>query len=350
MGFLDIFSRSPKETESAVLIDIGTSEIAGAYVRYSQGEVPALLYTKTVPIVRHEGVPAEESMIRTLKSLGETLIREGGPLLVRIAGNGSVNMILVSIDAPWQETTVHTEHFEAQEPFVFTQSLVTKRLEETRKNPSDKALVDESIVGTILNGYETKKPYGKKVHRASVVVLTSLIERHTAACIVSTLERLYHSKNVLPIAGNSLRYQAMRALFPHEHDAIILDATNQELSSTSLVRRDLIVSLIQTKSLSTSADWAATITSELTEISKLFPLPHTIFLLAREPEADELRQKLDTVNFRSLWLSDNPPTIVPVLRTHMSAFIRQMTETPADIVLLLMSLFYSQAREKKERF
>lgn len=350
MGLLNIFSRAPRNNESVVLIDIGTSAVAGACVHYSQGELPAILYTKILPIEAHNEEPKEKAMLRALKSLGETLIREGGPILVRVTGSGTPHIILVSIDAPWQETTVHTENFEAEEPFVFSQSLVTKRLEETQSKPLEKTLVDQSVVGTILNGYETKKPYGKKVHRASVVVLTSLIERHTAASIVSELECLYHRTNVLPIAGNSLRYQAMRAAFPHEHDAIILDATNQELSSTSLVRRGLIVNLIQSSILSNSAEWAATITSELTEISKLYPLPRTIFLLAREPDIDSLRQKLDTVNFRSLWLSDNPPKIVPVLRTHMSSSVRQMTENPVDIVILLMALFYERARERKEKF
>ncbi len=351
MKFFDIFSRTPKNTESVVLIDIGTSSVAGAYVHYAEGELPTFLYTESEPIKAHKGEPEEGAMLRALKTLGETLIREGAPILARTTGSGTAQKIIVSIDAPWQETTVHTEHFEENEPFIFTENMVSKRLKETHKELEEKKmLVDESIIGTILNGYGTQEPYGKKANHASVIVLTSLIESGIATNIVSTLEHLFHRTSVLPIAGNSLRYQAMREVFPHERDALILDATNEELSSISLVRRGLIVSLIQAKVRSGADAWATTITNELAELSNQFPLPRTIFLLARESDINSLQKALDTVNFGALWLSDNPPKIVPVLKTHMSTSVRQSTEQPVDVVLLLMALFYAHAKERKEKF
>jgi hypothetical protein len=350
MGFLDIFSRKPKEAESVLLVDIGTNFVAGAYVHYVTGELPALIYTERVPIEPHEKEQEEQAMLRTLKQLGEMLIKQGAPVLARVTGSGSVHMILVSVDAPWQETSVHTEHFEEIEPFTFTQSLVTKRLEAGHTTPIEKALVDESIVGTILNGYETHSPYGKKVHRAAVIVLTSLIERRVAAGIVSTLGQLYHNKNIFPIAGSSLRYQAMRKIFPHEDNAIILDATNTEIASISLVRKGLLVSLIQAKVPEGENGWVTTVTNELTEIAKQYPLPRTIFLLAHEANAEAFRKMLDTVNFSSLWLSDNPPKIVPIVRSQIMSAVRQLTETPPDVVLLLIAVFYANARETGQKF
>lgn len=348
MGFLDFLSRKPKYAESVILIDIGTNNVAGACVQYDLGQLPTFLYTNTVPIEMHEGELRESAMLRSLRVLGEKLVREGAPVLARATGSGTATTILVSIDAPWQETTVHTEQFEEAEPFVFTQSLVDKRLDESHRESTEKVLVDESIVGTILNGYETSNPNGKRTQHASVIILTSHIARSVASHIVSTLERLYHTKNVLPIAGSSLRYQAMREVFPHEHDAIILDATNPELPSISLVRRNLIVSLIQATESSTADNWADAITEELTELAKQNPLPRTIFLLAREPEIDSLRQLLDTVDFGFLWLSDNPPKIISVLPTHISASVRNATDAPIDTVLLLMAIFFDHAKKRGE--
>lgn len=350
MGLLDIFSHKPKVTESVLLVDIGTTFVAGAYVQYTRGELPTLIYTERVPIEAHDGELEEQAMLRTLKALGESMIRQGAPVLARVTGSGSVHMILVSVDAPWQETTVHTEHFEEEQPFMFTQSLINKRLETGHTKPLEKELVDESIVGTILNGYETHSPYGKKVHRASVIVLTSLIERRVAAGIVSTLEQLYHNKRIFPIAGSSLRYQAMRKIFPHEQNAIILDATNTELASISLVRKSLLVTLIQARAVKQENGWVTTVTSELTEIAKQYPLPRTIFLLAHEADADALRKMLDTVNFSSLWLSDNPPKIVPIVRSQIMNNVRQLTETPPDVVLLLIAVFYANARDTGQKF
>lgn len=346
MGFLDFFSRASSSTESVVLIDIGTSSITGGYVSYRDGEIPTILYTQSQAITSHNGELEADAMLRALKTLGETLIREGAPVLARATGSGTADKIIVSVDAPWQETTVHTERFESEQPFVFSESMVTKRLKETRKDTSEKMLVDESIVGTLMNGYGTSQPYGKKASHAAVIVLTSLIETRVASGVVSTLEHLFHSKNILPIAGSSLRYQAIRAAFPHEHDLIILDATNEELSSISLVRKGLIVSLIQAGIPARKGEWISATVNELAELAKQYPLPRTIFLLARTDALETLRSELSSLDFNSLWLSDNPPRIVSVVASHMSTVVRQTTEQPADIILILMALYYSQSRGK----
>ena len=219
---------------------------------------------------------------------------------------------------------------------MFTKSLVDARLEETRAGLPEKLLVDESVIGTVLNGYETRSPYGKKVHRATIIVLTSLIHKNVANNIIQILEGLFHTKDILPIAGNSLRYQVMRGLFPHERDAIILDATGGSLTSVALVRKGVFASLVQVSNPS--------VKGELVEVAKHYPLPRTIFLLAREPEISSLQHLLDTADFGALWFSDNPPKIIPVLRSNIPTAIRQVSVRPADIVLLFMALYHQNQR------
>ncbi|MFZ2167795.1 MAG: hypothetical protein WAV50_02910 [Minisyncoccia bacterium] len=340
MSFFENFLHKKKSGESVVVIDIGAESVAGAYVRYENTESPAILYTRRLPIEVRPDEPRERAMLRALTVLGNDLIREGVPALARTTGSGSADTILVSIDAPWQETKVRKEHFESADPFIFTKALVDKKLAETSGEPGEKMIVDESIIGTILNGYETRNPYGNSVRRASVIVMTSFIEREVADNIISTLRGLYHTKEILPIAGSSLRYQAIHEAFPHEHDSIILDATGGALLAISLVRRGTFVSLDQIEIPSDKEVWAKAVASELTKIAERYPLPRTIFLLAREPEIDSFKGVLDTANFGPLWLSDNPPKIVSVLRSSLGVSIRQLSTNPPDIVLLLMALYF----------
>ena len=75
-----------------------------------------------------------------------------------------------------------------------------------------------------------------------------------------------------------------------------------------------------------------------------FPLPRTIFLLAPESKGSSLKEVLGTTNFGKLWLSDNPPKIVPVAGSHLSAFVRQAATAPPDLPLLLMALYFQQQR------
>ncbi|MDP2651971.1 MAG: hypothetical protein Q8O94_02455 [bacterium] len=277
MDFLrNLLHRKEKRSESVVLIDIGSDSVAGAYVRFTEGETPALLYTRRFVLEKREGEPHERAMLRALGILGDELIREGAPALLRATGSGSAETILVSVDTPWQETRLRTEHFERKNSFVFTESMVATAIEKTRAVPHGKFLADESIISTVLNGYETHYPYGKKVHRASVTVLSSLIDKSVAENVQITLRGLFHTKNILTIASSSLRYQALRAAFPHE----------------------------------------------------------------RAPDTSSLEQALCAANAGKLLLSGKPPRIVPVLPSHITGLVRQTAVTPPDLQLLLMALYF----------
>jgi hypothetical protein len=342
MSFFANFFNKAEKAKSVVLIDIGASSVAGAYVSHAPGVLPSILYTRRLPIEIREGEPHERAMLRALQILGETLVREGAPILARTAGSGTARDILVSIDAPWQNTSIRTEKFEQKTPFVFTKSLMLNELEKTAPKDPDRMIADESIIGTRLNGYETNAPYGKTAHRASVIVLTSTIDKKVAQSILGVLQHIYHTKRILPLAGSSLRYQAMRSAFPHERDALILDATGP-LTAVVLVRRNLLTIIKEIESATTTPeDWIASVATELGHLAEKYPLPRTIFLLARETDNAPLQAKLAETKLGALWLSDNPPKTVAVLPGHLTALVRQVTTASPDLVLMLMTLYWSR--------
>lgn len=324
-----------------MFIDISAGSVAGAYAHYKKGEAPSLLYTRRLPIEIREEEPHEKAMLRALEVLGSALIREGAPVLARATGSGRADTILVSVDSPWQETKIRTEYFERKTPFLFTKSMVEAALKRTSLTTKGKILADESIIGSILNGYETHKPYGKKVHRASIVILTSLIDEKISNDIAKILRGIFHTEDILSIAGSSLRYQAMCTAFPHERDILILDAIGQ-LISVSLVHNDLLVAVVEMSgAVSTDIDsWIQNVMDKFTELAKKHPLPRTIFLLAQEQDYSSFEQALNSAKFSELWLSDNPPKIVPVRSGHISGLIKQTATSHPDIPLLLMTLYW----------
>ncbi len=348
MSFFSGFFRNEKHAKSVVLIDIGANSVAGAYAQYVVDEKPILLYTCRASISMRKDEPHERAMLRALKTLCSALILEGAPILMRATGSGSADTILVSIDAPWQKTSVRTEHFERKTPFVFTKDMVATALQRAGITVPGKLLADESIIGTILNGYETRDPYGKKAHRAAVIILTSLIDEHIAVGIAALLRGLYHATHILFIAGSSLRYQAIRTVFPHERDALILDATGS-LTSAALVRNNLFIALAEVSDgVARSDEWAQKIIDEFTTLAENYPLPRTIFLLAQEAKTSSLHKVFGTIHFKKLWLSDNPPKIVSVLASHIVGLIRQAATASPDLQLLLMALFWQyHASEEK---
>jgi len=344
MSFLDGLFGTTERTASAVLIDVGAESVAGAYVCATGNALPEVLYTCRLPVKAHSGEHRTAAMVRALQILGDTLVREGAPVLARTTGTGSADSIVVSIDAPWQETSVRTEHFEQNAPFVFTKKLVVETLKKTGLTAEGKLLVDESIIGTILNGYETRDPYGKIAHRATVVVLTSFIDTAVAKSVSETLQSIYHTKHILPIAGSSLHCQAVHLVFPHERDALIFDATGP-LTTIALLRRGLFVSISEVPAATSLAEWMENVVTELADVGKRYPLPRIIFLVAREPEVSSLSKKLASANLGGLWLSDSQPKIVSVRSDHIVGLVRQVTMAPPDFILLLLTLFWWHSLE-----
>ncbi|OGG39947.1 hypothetical protein A2118_01200 [Candidatus Kaiserbacteria bacterium GWA2_50_9] len=344
MSFLNNLFGGEKRAESAVLIDVGAESVAGTYVCAIGDALPQVLYTRRFPVEAREGEAQAVAMLRALKLLGDTLVSEGAPVLARATGIGSTDSILVSIDAPWQKMSVRTERFEQKMPFTFTKHMVLSALQKVENALPGQILTDESIIGTVLNGYETHEPYGKLVHRASVSVLASYIDERIAKDVRATLQSLYHTKKMILIAGSSLHCQAIQTVFPHERDALILDAIGP-LTSVALIRRGLLTDVVETSGRTASAAaWLKEVSAEFAKLAEQFPLPRTIFLLAPESKGSSLKEVLGTTNFGKLWLSDNPPKIVPVAGSHLSAFVRQAATAPPDLPLLLMALYFQQQR------
>ncbi|MDO8231726.1 MAG: hypothetical protein Q7T37_00785 [bacterium] len=347
MSLADFF-RTNKKSESVVLIDIGTKSVAGAYVHYEEGKIPVVLYTRRLPVEVRENEPKDRAMLRALQILSATLVREGAPVLLRTTGSGSAHEIFVSLDAPWQKTLVRTEIFEQEAPFVFTKNFVATILGKMGNTVPNMVLAAQSTIGTTLNGYTTRNPYGKRATQASISVLTSYIDEHIAKSVLSVLTNTYHHRRIVPIAGSSLRYQTIQKVFPHERDALIIDATNP-FTSIALIRKGLLVSVIEMSESDPVDSWAHIVEKQLAEISKNYPLPRTVFLLARESDIPPLKEAFGTMNIDGLWFSDNPPSMVGVIASHITSLVRQATTTPPDLQLLLMALFrQAVAFDKKD--
>ncbi|MFA7302522.1 MAG: hypothetical protein WC030_02120 [Candidatus Paceibacterota bacterium] len=340
MSFLRrIFRRERRDT--VALIDIGARRVAGAYVHYVGSETPVVVYTKVMSIPIQTGEEHSVTMLRTLGELCDAMVAEGVPALVRAIGGHAVDAALVSIDAPWQETAVHHERVLKDSEFVYTKQMVAEAVARVSPPAAGKIYSDASVVGTRLNGYEVRNPYGRRAHRATTIILTSLIEEKVSSAILATVQKLSQTERVSLIAGTSLRYQALHVAFAHERDALILDATGP-LPEVALVRKGLLAAIAETpESLASAAGVTADdFMRGFANIAKSYPLPRTIFLLARFDQMDEMKKILDTVKFNALWLSDNPPRIIPLLTSHMTGLVRQMTTNPPDLPLLLMALYY----------
>lgn len=321
-------------------MDVSTDSVAGAYATFSNRGMPVVQYVRRIPVEARHGELVERAMLRALRTLSNTLILEGAPALARATDSGRAATLLVSIDAPWQRTSVRTVHIEKERRFTFTREVVAEAVGKG-KSSSDRLIVDENVVGAVLNGYETRDPYGKKANRASVIIMTSLIDAQIVKHITSVLREAYHAEDIRYVGGNALRFQALYSAFPHEHDALIIDATNPH-ASLMLVRKGVFVATADIPVASGEKAWLRNLAHELSQIAKSYPLPRGVFLLAREADVASIRQALDTAHLEKMWLSDSPPKIISVLASHLGGLVRQGQAATPDAQMLLAAQYYGE--------
>ncbi len=375
MGFFGNFGALT--AKSIALIDIGSGSVAGGYLSNGK-EGPTLEYTVRVPIALRTDEPLAFAMLRALAEVDHRLTVEGASELRRRTGSGSVTEVLVSVASPWQDTSVRTEHVEEAKPFTFTRSLMKSLLQKATQPKPDRIDSGESVIVTLLNGYQTTQPFGKEAKRADVVILSSSIEKTVAESIETELRRNYHTRTISFVAFAPLAYAVFRDAYPREKDYLIIDAAG-ESTDIAFVKHDFLEAVLTVPSgvntllrtfgkatsptpdmaeakdgvhLTRTADdsktirartkWISDILETLKVFSEQHALPRTIFLLADDPVRDYVRRTLDDVALRSLWLSDEPLSVLPVLPSQFASYIKTGPSATGDAFLMMLALYHGK--------
>ncbi len=339
MSFLRELFRIERK-ESVVFIDIGASRVSAAVVRYVGSEVPLIIYSRVIAIEPQSNESNTAAMLRTFEQLITVLRDEGRAALLRATSAQHIDAVLVALDAPWQETVIYKEETVRERDFTFTKALVTEALEHAVIPKEGKVYTDASVVGTFLNGYPVHAPYGHVTHRSRVLVLTSCMPEALHTVLRRGVRSLTRTHRVAFIGGASLRYQAMRIAFAHEENALVLDATSP-LPEVALIRNGFLV-MVSSAPEGTSGNLLTTesLTRHCAEIAKQYPLPRTVFLLARFDQVEQVKQTFNAMTYAPLWLTHNPPRLLELTTKHMNGLVSYLGTAAPDLPLLLMALYY----------
>ena len=372
---------------NVALIDVSSASVRGAYVRIEEGKLPIIYYTAYLPIdpaidgSRPGDFPPTQ-MVACVESVAERLMREGSPVLREATGSGQVKHILVSLGAPWQESAVRVETLQQEKPFLFTKALVETA---TRKNeiPEGKRESGEAVVATILNGYESRQPFGKRVKRADLVILSSLLDATVAQTVEKILRRVFHTHEVHVTAFAPVAYEMLRDLYPHQSDFLVFDVAGTA-TDVVFVKNSLLIDVrtldigvhdllhaarsggvvasgivgidsdsggiidparnarFASRASEVQAAWLTSLRETLSDFSTRHPLPRTIFLLADAETRDFLRRLLDSDPLRTLWLSEEPFSIVPVLSEQFSETVVFRGTATGDAYMAMLALYYAR--------
>lgn len=319
-------------------------------------------------------------MLRAFENLCTVLIREGAPALRRETGSAQLDALLVSVAAPWQETTVRIESMASEQPFIFTKAMMSELAAKDAGETENRRSTGRSVISTLLNGYEVADPFNKKATRAELVVLSSSIDSAVADALEAAVRKTFHRHDADFVSFAPVSYAVFRDLYPHEKDYLILDVSG-EGSDVALVKGGRLVdvgsvptgvrallSSAQQKRPARAAEREALLDpahnaqfssqvaeaeqawlQELAGLLKTFAakraLPRTLFLLADDDARDFLVRTLNTPVLHALWLSDEPLRIVPVLPAQLTAAVETKGTALPDIFLAVLAAYSAKEIE-----
>ncbi len=365
-------------SKGVILVDIGSASVAGAWMFQKKGDAPIICYSTRIDVESRDGETVEQGMLRTLEAVCIQLVREGAPAYSREAGDGRIDMVLVSVAAPWQETSIQTVTLAEEHSFVFTRALMQKAVTATSPSP-DRIVSDTSVISTVLNGYETAEPWGKRAHKAELTVLTSTLEKSVAKTINTELRKAFHSHSIEMVAFAPVAYAVLSNLYPLQKEYILLDVSGSATGAL-IVKKGVLAGVTTLsqgvhdllaagrgaarggaglgaidpnrnatfgpKVAAAEAAWLEGVKGMLATFAGEHPLPHTVFLLADEGVRPFLKRLIDESTLRTLWLSEEPLSVIALAPEHTTSVVRARGLAEGDIFLSILALFYQDRLRK----
>ncbi len=360
MGFFS------NKAHGVVLIDANSCSVGGGYMVHKKGEVPVLCYSARVPLDIRPEESLDDALLRALDTLAHALITQGAAQLHRELGSAHIQTIVASVSAPWQETSVRTVSIVEKFSFVFTRALMEKAARATTPPPG-KVIGDTSVISTTLNGYKMDKPWGKRAERADLTVLTSTIDKAMLSRVRSSLRSAFHSHPIEYTAFAPVAYAVITNLYPLQSDFIALDIGGS--SSSAILVKNGVIAAVQTLPQGTNdllqagkkaaqkqgtakddsfgprvaeaeQQWLTGLRGLFSALASENPLPRCVFLLADADARDYLKNLIDQSSLRTLWLSDDPLSVIPLSPEHTAAKVRTRGLAEADVHLAFLALFY----------
>jgi hypothetical protein len=199
---MSLFSRGKVKSEDVVLIDILSSSIGCAYVRYEEkeGELkPHILYAKRTPVPFQEKINFGRFTSLTLTTLNNALLE------FQSKNPKKPKRIVAIIGTPWYASQSRAIVQRKQAPFTFTKrfadDLIRHESEMFERNQRREfwdlagksvEFIEHKAIAVALNGYQTRNPIGKDAREVEISTFLSMSPKETIEKMHDVIRRYYH--------------------------------------------------------------------------------------------------------------------------------------------------------------
>lgn len=230
MPILSFFRKYKKET--VIVFDITSGSIGGALFSLSPVHKPEVLFSLREEAPFQEQFDFERffpNILNTLHTVAERVHSAAKDL------GRTPDRIVCVFSSPWYDTQTKIIHLEPAEPVTVTKTflndILKKHITVERAGDigplgeyldDDAVLVENTIIGVKLNGYETHAPEGKQARVLDVALFASQVSRRTLGRIRGVLELFFPRVPVLPLSTGLIAYSLFRDFFPEKKHALLI--------------------------------------------------------------------------------------------------------------------------------
>ncbi len=326
------------KAESVAFIDIAEQSVGAAIARFEHNKVPRLIYETRTAIGLHPGETPSASLARALAALSTQLTTEGGPTLLSTAGTGAVGTVEVALGGSWQKADLRVEKFESEKHFTLTRALLEQSLAKESALEAGRVLADETMLTAEVNGYETRTPFGMRISRAQITMLMTTLERSVSEVTLSAARSLFHTAHPALSSFARVAFSAIRALFPHEEDYLVIEMRDDSLTLLLIKRHNLAA----VRTFAHNDDWADDLSAAFAAVAANNPLPSTAFLLAEESESDDFKTLIERTRVASFGAATNSLRVMPITAEFLAPQLDAAPGATPDLFLALAIIAYAQ--------
>ena len=249
---------SKDKTELGVVFNIGSSSVGAGLVKFHHDKVPEVVYTVRELIPYQETVSPErflDDMVNTL-GIANTRIHKEGLVHLRFTEYGSrkIRHAFYAFSSPWAASQTKIASTENPEPVTITRAMVQELISKAeiafeaevidpKNNPEFQnklSIIENRVIQTRVNGYETSNPYGKKAHRVDISFFISLVPKMVIDRVSDASLGALHPRDTRFTSAQLASYSALREIFSKYDDFILLDIGG-EISDVSVIKKGLIL-------------------------------------------------------------------------------------------------------------
>jgi hypothetical protein len=248
---MEVFGKHDDEKRYGAVFDIGSGSIGTAVVACEKRSAPILYYTSRLDLKLEPDSSRDKFVTHLLSSLDRERVRLEDDVLKHIPGK--IDHALCIISTPWYIYQTREIKIQQEKPVKVSRSFIKKIIKEFRdefhtsrersivqEKLGTPEIIEEHVLGTLLNGYPIEDPFGKTVKRLDIAILMSMMSKEMKNSIKSVLEKSFARQDIIFHSSALAIFSTVRALFHEESNFLLVNVTSQ-VTDISIVLDGVIV-------------------------------------------------------------------------------------------------------------